>query len=135
MPERNTDILGRGWKYPFEFSREGVVSQVESLEKVRSSLYLLFDTPVGERFMKPYWGSRLKELVFELDNDIFEALAEQYIIDAVREFEPRVKAIHGIEFRRDPANPHYIGINVIYETIDSQIDRNFVYPFFREGAV
>lgn len=132
--------LGKGIRYPFTqlgTTKEVSVQYTISGEgdflfldtKVNSSLMLLFDTNIGERFMVPQYGSRLRELVFQEFNEAFEALATEYITTAIYTWEKRIKNILDITFVYDTVNIHRVDIRVTYELITGQVVDNFVYPF------
>jgi len=146
------DLYGKGLDYPF-IIEAGQIRTTEYEAKINAALLMLFDTDVGERFMNPAYGCRLKRLLFEQDSETFEIMARQYIESAIEIWEPRVQRIVDIKFdyenketRRTPVGgdesriwpgfhssmgqgAQVVNIIVEYELIGSQIVSNFVYPF------
>jgi phage baseplate assembly protein W len=148
------EVLGKGMSFPFRFSPDsGTVSTSEYIDKVNTSLWVLFSTPVGERFMNPEYGCRLQSLLFEQDSAMFEALAEEYIRDAIEQWEPRIQRVISVEFdyegRMNDAmfidynalrmypikvesggmGANAVNIRITYETITNQVVGNLVFPF------
>ena len=58
-------------------------------EAIKASVILAILTPLGSRPHRRSYGSRLKELVFEQNDNVLNDLALEYINEALR-FEPRV---------------------------------------------
>ena len=68
------DFLGRGLKFPFRFQRRSGGAQVSSAtstehEHIHESIIQILGSRPGERFMRPEFGSRLKDLVFEPNDE------------------------------------------------------------------
>lgn len=132
MADRN-DLYGSGFQYPFRFSSAtGGVERASAIESVRASLRRLFDTAPGEEFMMPEYGCAIKNLVFEQDTEVFRALCETVIREAVAQWEPRIAEIVDLQIARDDsgANPNLLTITVFFRLIESQTVDNFVYPFY-----
>lgn len=60
------------------------------LDLIWSSIILILGTQIGTRVMLRTFGSRVPELVFEPNDEILDALARRYTIDAISEWEDRV---------------------------------------------
>ena len=102
------DFLGRGLKFPFRFQRRSGGAQVSSAtstehEHIHESIIQILGTRPGERFMRPEFGSKLKDLVFEPNDEVLKGLIRHYVIDAVKRWEKRV-AITGVSFDDFPLN-------------------------------
>lgn len=119
------DLYGRGISYPFRFER-GRVAHSKGVEKVNDSLRLLFDVGENEVFMSDI-GSRVNKLAFISDENVFEALAEAYILDVIYEHEPRIEQVVSLTF--DWKDSNTVNINLVYKLIGSPVEHNFVYPF------
>lgn len=57
---------------------------------IRSSIHTILGTQIGERLFIPQFGSRTKQLVFEPNDLILKNLAQQFIIEALIVWEPRI---------------------------------------------
>lgn len=131
------DFLGRGLKHPFEFMRRtgapGVsVAASTQHAHIHESIHQILGTRVGERFMRPEFGSRLHELVFAQNDDVLKGLVRYHIIDAIRRWEKRVVVI-SVEFDETPENKdrNLLLVRIHYRVIQSQIEGNFVFPYYR----
>lgn len=124
--------LGKGLKYPLRWWTGN--SEVTSAEqKVADAIVMLLDTSIGERFMLPTYGTRLRQLIFSLRDNDFEGLAADYIITDILLWEKRVRAVTNVSFQypEDGAG-HSVLIHLTLELINSQVPLNMVYPFFGE---
>lgn len=133
----NLDFLGKGLKFPLEFQRRSGgarVSTVTSTEyaHIHESILQILGTRPGERFMNPEFGSRLKDLAFEQNDEVLKALARHYVIDAIKRWKKRV-IITGVSFDDSPTNKdrNLFPIRINYRVIESQVEGNLIYPFYR----
>lgn len=83
--------------------------------------------------MNPEFGSRLKDLVFEQNDEVLKGLLRHYVIDAIKRWEKRV-IITEVHFDDRPLNidGNLLLVHIAYRVIQSQVDGNLVYPFYRE---
>lgn len=132
------DFLGKGLKFPFQFHRRSGgarISTATSLEHahIHESILQILGTRPGERFMNPEFGSRLKDLVFEQNDTILKGLVRHHVIDAIRRWEKRVAVTH-VSFDESPvtADQNVLLVHIAYRVIETQVEGNLVYPFFRE---
>jgi len=131
------DFLGVGATFPFRFDGAGAVAvsdgDAPDHDKIKESIRHILSTRPGERFFLPGFGSRLHELVFQQNDVVLKALARQYIVDAVKRWEKRVK-VTKVEFSEDPETieQNRFLIRITYQVIGSQVEGNLVYPFARE---
>ena len=132
------DILGKGLGFPFRFERRSGGALVSSAistehEHIQESIVQILGTGPGERFMRPEFGSRLKSLVFEANDEVLKGLIRHYVIEAIKQWEKRV-IVTGVTFD-EPAQDverHVIAVRISYRVIGSQVEGNLVYPFHRE---
>jgi len=133
------DFLGKGLRYPLRFQSVSGGTQVSTAtsrehEHIRESILQILGTRIGERFMNPEFGSRLKELVFEQNDEVLKGLLRHYVIDAIKRWEKRV-IITEVRFDDLPVNTdrNLLPVHIAYRVIQSQVEGNLVYPFYREG--
>ncbi|MCP3870899.1 MAG: GPW/gp25 family protein, partial [Gammaproteobacteria bacterium] len=96
------DFLGKGLRYPFGFESVSGGTQVSGTTSqdhahIRESILQILGTSPGERFMNPEFGSKLKDLVFEQNDEVLKGLIRHYVNDAIRRWEKRV-VITGISY-------------------------------------
>lgn len=130
----NDDFLGKGIKYPFTLNIVGAtasspsISVSEKQDHIRESIEQILGTSPGERVMLPEFGSRLRELLFEPNNDILKSLAKVYVADAIRRWEKRI-IIKEVQVDNDP-DEMLLNITISYTIIKDQTEGNLVYPFY-----
>ena len=132
------DFLGKGLKYPFRFQSVSGGTEVSAAtsrehEHIRESILQILGTRPGERFMNPEFGSRLKDLVFEQNDEVLKGLVRHYVVEAIRRWEKRV-VIAGVSFDDSAVNTNrnQLLVRIAYQVVQSQVKGNLVYPFFRE---
>lgn len=105
-------------------------NQVDNLVQ---ALYLRFLTPVGEMALlgHPDYGSRLHELIGELNSETNRNRAKLFTLQALQ-LEPRVKEIRSVTVTQNRAVPEQMDIRVSLLPVDSDTLLNLVFPFFLE---
>lgn len=79
-----------GIPYPVRKHAQGFFRIQSGIEQIKSDLLVLLMTNPGERIFLPAYGTPLRELVFEPNDPALEAKARQMIVNAIRQWEPRV---------------------------------------------
>jgi uncharacterized protein len=123
------DYLGTGIKYPYEVNDFGRISLASQKELVQQSIYRILQTPVGSNFMNRDFGSHLRELLHEPNDNVLLSLLDYFIGDAISKWEKRVVFIDTAFEVSEPdkifCTPRYI------IRASNEID-SFIYPFYRE---
>ena len=132
-------FLGRGWKFPPQFSRDiNGPLMVQDFEDIQESLHILLKTRVRERIMQSGYGSNLELLLFESMSTTFLTFMKDQIANAILTYEPRVNLIQvAIDARQqfDDQNRGTIVILIDYEVRGTNRRDNIVYPFYlNEGT-
>ncbi|MCB0189518.1 MAG: GPW/gp25 family protein, partial [Caldilineaceae bacterium] len=102
---------------------------------IEQSIRIILSTAQGERVMRPTFGSRLHELVFEPMNVETMALARKYVADALGMWEPRINVLDIRVFaptQEGPASIAQEGVLAIfarYEIKTTLDERTLVFPF------
>jgi phage baseplate assembly protein W len=97
---------------------------------IDQSIQIILGTPIGQRVMRPTFGSRLHELIFAPANPTTWGLAELYVNEALRFWEPRIEIIDVVA-RTDPEERHILRILIRYRVKSSHDERSLIYPFYR----
>ena len=129
------DILGQGCKFPFQFGKltgATVISTATSRDQqhIHESIRQILGTPRGSRFLLPEFGSRLQELLFEVNDAILRGLMRHEVGDVLARWEPRIV----VDEVQVTADEHLVLVSIQYRLIASQVTGNYVYPFFRESV-
>ena len=125
-----SDFIGRGWSFPPELNSRGGISLVSDEEKVAQSIVIILNTPIGQRVMRPTFGSRLHELIFAPANPETFGLAEMYVQDALNFWEPRIQLLD-VNASTDEARPGILLIRISYLIKATHDERSLVYPFYQ----
>lgn len=106
---------------------------LKGAENLKQALLLRFLTPLGELALlgHPDYGSRLYELIGELNNEVNRNRAKVYVLQALAA-EPRVQTVNSVQVTQNQTDRTQMDIRVSLRAIDSDTDLNFVFPFFLE---
>lgn len=109
-----------------------ILGRVDNLSQ---ALLLRFLTEVGELTLlgHPNYGSRLFELIGELNNETNRNRAKLFVLEALQA-EPRVKEIRSVVVTQNRADRTRMDISVSLLPLDSDTLLNLVFPFFLEGG-
>lgn len=120
--------LGTGIKYPL-LLKGGAIQLQDGDKLIEQSIITILNTPKGSRFFLPEYGSRIKELIFETNDDILEDLLRVFIYEAIRDWEKRAEFV-GVSFTRgvDVTN-----CTIAYRILPSNEVNSFIYPFYKES--
>ena len=100
------------------------------------ALLLRFLTPAGEMAIlgHPDYGSRLHELIGELNTETNRNRAKLYALQALAA-EPRVQKVLSVNVTQSKRDRAQMDIDVSLLAINSDTPLNLVFPFFLEGGV
>ena len=126
------DILGIGLKYPFQFHQQSGGAAISTAtsrdqEHIHESIRQILGTRRGERFLRPEFGCRLHELLFEGNTAILHGLVRHEVREALTRWEPRIV----IDEVSVTADDHAVLVAIRYHLIGSQVESNFVFPYYR----
>lgn len=122
-------ILGRGIAFPPRLSDRKRLAMVEADAAIRRSLYLIIYTVPGERVMRPDFGCRIHELIFDPANEETAIRAERFVREAILRWEPRIDLE---EVSVVPGGSLYgeLLINIVYRHKERADQRVLVYPYY-----
>lgn len=122
------DFIGNGLIFPIRLVKgRAVISS--NFDLIRSSIKNILAFPAGTRFFLPEFGSRLKELIEEPNDEILHNLVQTFIVDAISRWEKRVNQVSAEIIGKDD---HTIQVNIAYQIVNSQTVDNFIYPFYTQ---
>lgn len=126
----NNKFIGSGWAFPPTADGRGGIALLSGEEKIQQAIEIILGTPVGQRVMRPNFGSRLHELIFApADAETF-GLAEMYVQDALAFWEPRIE-VTDVTAHSEPERRHVILIEIHYRIKATHDERSLVYPFYQ----
>lgn len=125
-----SDFMGSGWSFPPRLNSRGGIALVSNEEKIAQSIRVILSTPIGQRVMRPTFGSRLHELIFAPANPETFGLAEMYVQDALNFWEPRIELMD-VSASADEARSGTLLITIRYQIKATHDERSLVYPFYQ----
>ena len=122
-------FIGRGFGWPMGVDHTGSIRLTSGAPDLDESIALVLMTAPGERVMRPEFGCRIWDLLFEPVTPNLLGLISQAVRCALAQWEPRVvvEEVHPVP---DPDNTALIRIEVVYRVRATNDKRNLVYPFY-----
>jgi hypothetical protein len=124
-----SDFIGRGISFPMRVDQAGSIATSSGPADIESSIRMILTTAPGERLMRPAFGCRIWELLFEPINANTLGLMGEAVREAIGRWEPRVNLD---DVRLDPTGQHAgeVLIEIDYTIRTTNDRRNLVYPFY-----
>lgn len=79
-----------GLQYPLVKNPRGLLAQKNGVDQIKADVLQLLLTNPGERVMLPNYGTPLRKLIFEPNDDGLIAEAKKIISDSINAWEPRI---------------------------------------------
>lgn len=129
MSVARVDFVGAGWSFPLGTDATGGVALVNRDREIEQAIRLILGTACGERPMRPEFGCRIHDHVF---NTATAATAGQIAYDvrqALERWEPRIDVLDvAVSFAAMENGTLYVDIR--YEVRGLNDPRNLVFPFY-----
>ena len=122
-------FLGRGLLWPLGVDHTGALALTAGVEDLDRSIRVILATAPGERVMRPEFGCRIWDLLFEPLNANTFGLIAQAVRDAVAQWEPRV-TVHEVAVHPEHHDQGLVRIDLTYVVRTTNDRRNLVYPFY-----
>ena len=123
------NFIGRGISFPMRVDQSGALALTPAGTDINGSLRMILMTATGERLMRPEFGCRIWDLLFEPINANTIGLMGEAVRDAVSQWEPRV-TLENVIIEPDPVDSARVTINLVYRIRATNDRRNLVYPFY-----
>ena len=130
--DKGHSFLGRGWSFPIQFS--GGINptvMVEEEEDIRQSLCIILSTRLGERIMRPDFGTDLYNMVYHNMDLTARTQLQAAIENAVLNWEPRI-TLDNISFDMSEERSGKLSILLEYTIRQTNSRGNLVYPYYYE---
>ncbi|HRE01328.1 MAG TPA: GPW/gp25 family protein [Ilumatobacteraceae bacterium] len=129
MSDSAADFIGRGISFPMRVDQSGSLALTSGADDIDASLRMVLITAPGERLMRPKFGCRIWDLLFEPVNANTIGLMAEAVREAVSQWEPRV-ILDEVDIDADPNDHSRVMINLRYRVRLTNDKRNLVYPFY-----
>ena len=124
----NASFLGKGFAFPLQVNSRGGIAQASEAEKVRKAILVLLGTQLGERVMRPTFGCNLKSLVFAPNNVATANLARHYVMEGLRNGEPRI-LLDEVAVESQNLQGRLV-LHIQYRLRSTYDPQDLVYPFY-----
>jgi phage baseplate assembly protein W len=122
-------FIGRGLTFPMGVDHTGSIALTNGAGDLDRSIRVVVATAPGERVMRPDFGCRIWDLLFEPVNANTLGLMAQAVREAVAQWEPRVD-LEEVDVEPDGDDSALVRIRLTYRVRTTNDRRNLVYPFY-----
>ena len=122
-------FVGKGWRFPILPDATGALGYVAGDANVEQSLRILLLTELGQRVMRPDFGSKAARLVFAPGSLQYLDQLETTVREAIRDWEPRVE-LEYVRAEADPNDETRVSVGVGYKVRPTNTRYNLVFPFY-----
>jgi len=131
MSQNAKTFLGNGLNFPLKTDARGHLALATGSTDIEQSIRIILGTRPGERVMRPTFGCRAHELLFESRSASTVSLMQEYVHQALRMWEPRIEVISVFVSAPD-GNQGALLAEIEYEIKAIHDTRSIVYPFYIE---
>jgi uncharacterized protein len=128
MSQDNQTFLGKGLSFPLRTDARGQIALVTGAEDIEQSIRIILGTRPGERVMRPTFGCRAHELLFEPNSAATSTLLQEHVYQALRMWEPRIEVV-GVNVDAT-SHPGALLAEIEYTIKATHDTRSIVYPFY-----
>lgn len=122
-------FVGQGFSFPLRIDGNGSFVLESGTADIEKAMRVILSTAPGERPMRPAFGCRIWNLLFEPINTNTLGLMEDAVRDAMSQWEPRVD-IDTVTVTPDGSGLGAVSIDIAYTVRASNDRRNLVHPFY-----
>jgi phage baseplate assembly protein W len=129
MKQNAKAFLGNGISFPLRLNAKGELMLISGSEDINQSIRIILGTRPGERVMRPTFGCRAYELLFEPRAAATISLLQEYVSQALLLWEPRIDVLN-VNVTADNVNDGALLAEIVYTIKATHDSRSIVYPFF-----
>jgi Bacteriophage baseplate protein W len=123
------DFVGRGWAFPIRTGMTGGIGLVGQEREIEEAIRIVLATAPGERPMRPDFGCRIHDFVFNPADSTTAAAISTEVTNALTRWEPRID-IEDVVVSGTPDDPTRLYIDVSYSIRRTNARHNLVFPFY-----
>lgn len=128
MSVTSNDLIGAGWAYPARIAANGTVALVTGTAELEGAIRCILETRVGERVMRPEFGSRITDFMFEPITARTLGMIEEAARSAISRWEPRITLEQVVATPGEDEG--LVVLEIGYKIRATNDRRNLVYPFY-----
>ncbi|MGP7960595.1 GPW/gp25 family protein [Sanguibacter sp. A247] len=122
-------FVGRGFTWPLRVDASGSIALTDGSSDLDSAIRVVLLTAPGERLMRPQFGCRIWDLLFEPVTPNLLGLIDRAVRDALAQWEPRIE-VEEVTPRQDETHHGLVHIDLTYRVKATNDRRNLVHPFY-----
>jgi phage baseplate assembly protein W len=129
LSQYDATFVGRGFSWPMQVDHTGSIKLTDSAEDIDRSIQIVLLTAPGERLMRPQFGCRIWDLLFEPITPNLLGLIAEAVRSALAQWEPRIE-VDDVQPAGDEDDDGLVRIMISYRVRATNDRRNLVYPFY-----
>jgi len=129
MQSQAKKFLGNGLSFPLRTNPRGEIALVSGSEDIDQAIRIILSTRPGERVMRPTFGCRAHELLFEPFSASTMSLLQEYVLEALRMWEPRIE-VTNVNVVTESNGVGALMAEIEYYIKSTHDTRSIVYPFY-----
>lgn len=122
-------FVGRGFAWPMTVDHTGGIKLNDTAEDIDHAIRIVLLTAPGERVMRPQFGCRIWDLMFEPVTPNLLGLISEAVREALAQWEPRIE-VDDVTPVPDPHDSSLVRVQIAYHVRATNDPRNLVYPFY-----
>lgn len=122
------DFIGKGLSFPLILTN-GSATLTSGKELIKSSIASILAYSLSQRFFLGEYGTRIEELIEEPNEQLLANVLENFITKALAVWEKRIQVI---SVTTQTSGLSGIDIDINYIIINTQVEDNFIWPFYTE---
>jgi phage baseplate assembly protein W len=126
------EFLGQGLAFPLQINPRGEIALASGDHDIEQSIRIILETAPGERVMRPEFGCRIHELIFDPRNAATEGLMIYYVEQALGRWEPRIDVLE-VDVLPVSGQEATLLVEIKYRIKATHDERSIVYPFYLMG--
>lgn len=123
------DFVGRGFAWPLRIDHTGAIAMTNGAADLDDAIRMILLTAPGERIMRPAFGCRIWDLLFEPVTANLIGLIREAVRDALAQWEPRIE-VQDVRPLQDDDDSGLVRIEIVYRVKSTNDRRNLVHPFY-----
>ena len=124
-----TDFVGTGWAFPVGVDSTGQIALARGSRDIEQAMRLILMTYPGERPMRPRFGSRLRDFIFDGATWDNAAAVAAEVHASLAQWEPRA-TVTDVVVTPEADEPGMLSIDIAYVIKGTNDPRNLVFPFY-----
>src|SRR5512143_3190024 len=129
MQSQAKTFLGNGLSFALRTNPRGEIALVSGTEDIEQAIRIIISTRPGERVMRPTFGCRAHELLFEPFSASTMSLLQESVLEALRMWEPRIEET-SVNVITESNGVGALMAEIEYYIKSTHDTRSIVYPFY-----